>query len=464
MIKQVESILADFRSCFSRKAAFHWFLIVMMGLLIRCDHEGVSSVIRWLSLAPACYDLVIGFFRAHSWSVTGVVCQWVSWAVTHCPLMEFNGRVVLIGDGIKVAKEAKKMPAVKSLHQESDNSGKAEYIRGHHFGFVGLLVGSLKKAFCLPLHGQLQEGIQELRPAEGLNGKPATLVTRMAHLLVKTAQQTGCLCYATVDAYFAVGPTFLILKAAVTDTGQPLVHLITRAKDNTVAYRPVPSGKLFQEKDKVKLRSLFDCPERFTPAQVVTYGQKKTIQYDCVDLLWKPIQGLLRFVLVWDGPDRYILLSSDLDLAPTQIITIYSYRSKIEVMFLFLKHLIGGFAYHFWTKSFPRLKRRETLNSAHLSARARHQFDQTVEAIERFVNLAGMALGILQYLSLTSAAQIWTGYHGWLRTYSSEFPSEEVVQRVIQTEFFSADKKVPFCRTLQVIQERRRKPLMKLVA
>jgi hypothetical protein len=30
--------------------------------------------------------------------------------------------VVLLGDGIKVAKEAERMPGVKKLHQESDNS------------------------------------------------------------------------------------------------------------------------------------------------------------------------------------------------------------------------------------------------------------------------------------------------------------------------------------------------------
>jgi hypothetical protein len=60
-------------------------------------------------------------------------------------LVRVDNRYLLAGDGIKVPKEARKMPGVKRLHQESDNSGKAPYIYGHHFGALGILAGSLKK-------------------------------------------------------------------------------------------------------------------------------------------------------------------------------------------------------------------------------------------------------------------------------------------------------------------------------
>jgi len=48
---------------------------------------------------------------------------------------------------VKIAKEAKKIPGVKKLHQESDNSSKAPYIYGHHFGALGILAGWVKKRF-----------------------------------------------------------------------------------------------------------------------------------------------------------------------------------------------------------------------------------------------------------------------------------------------------------------------------
>jgi hypothetical protein len=44
--------------------------------------------------------------------------------------------------GIKVGKEGNKMPGVKRLHQESADVSKAEWIRGHYFGALGLLLGA----------------------------------------------------------------------------------------------------------------------------------------------------------------------------------------------------------------------------------------------------------------------------------------------------------------------------------
>ncbi len=58
---------------------------------------------------------------------------------------------ILIGDGVKQSKEAPKMPGVKRLHQGSENSSKAEYIFGHLFSAIGVLVGNHKKFFCIPL-------------------------------------------------------------------------------------------------------------------------------------------------------------------------------------------------------------------------------------------------------------------------------------------------------------------------
>ncbi|MDI6795099.1 MAG: transposase, partial [bacterium] len=205
MVSIIQSILLDFRPCFSRKATFHWFIVIILAFIIRCDNEGVTSFIRWLFLNPGSYDPMLRFFRATSWSLETLLGHWVKIAINRYPLLKFNGRALLIGDGIKVSKEAKKMPGVKSLHQDSENSGKAKYIYGHHFGYVGLLVGCLTKAFCLPLQGQLHEGVETIHPEKGLDGKPATLVTRMANLVVEKAKQTDLLCYVTLDAYFAVG-------------------------------------------------------------------------------------------------------------------------------------------------------------------------------------------------------------------------------------------------------------------
>ena len=329
MIPSIASILDDLRPCFSRQAAFEWFVIIIFGLIIRCDHLGITSIVRWLFLSPDCYDLILHFFRATSWQLDSLLAQWAQVALHHYPLITFTGRALVLGDGIKVGKEARRMPAVKTLHQDSDNSGKAPYIRGHHFGFVGLLVGSLGKAFCLPLRAQLHEGIEGLRSDLGWNSQPATVVTRMAHLVVSCAQQMGCPCYVALDAYFATGPALGIFQAALNDLGDPWVHLITRAKDNYVAYfEPGETQPKFQDKDKVYLMSIFRSPEIFEEADVMIYGEHKKVDYYCANFLWKPVDCLIRFVWVIDGDHYYVLMCSDLQLCPTQIIAIYSHCTR----------------------------------------------------------------------------------------------------------------------------------------
>ncbi len=65
----IENVLCLFESCFSRKAAFRWFVTITIGLMLRSDKLGVTSVIRDLALCPGCYDSMIHFFRASSWSL-----------------------------------------------------------------------------------------------------------------------------------------------------------------------------------------------------------------------------------------------------------------------------------------------------------------------------------------------------------------------------------------------------------
>lgn len=57
----------DFETCFSRKSAFRWLVVITVGLMLRSDKLGVTSIIRDLALHPGCYDSMLHFFRASSW-------------------------------------------------------------------------------------------------------------------------------------------------------------------------------------------------------------------------------------------------------------------------------------------------------------------------------------------------------------------------------------------------------------
>ena len=64
------------------------------------------------------------------------------------------------GDGVKQSKEGRRMPGVKKLFQESENSAKPEYIHGHMFGGLGILAGNVRSWACIPLSIRLHDGLQ----------------------------------------------------------------------------------------------------------------------------------------------------------------------------------------------------------------------------------------------------------------------------------------------------------------
>jgi hypothetical protein len=66
-------------------------------------------------------------------------------------LVYMKDRVVLVGDGMKHAKEGRRISDVKKLQPASGNSSKSEYIFGHLFGAaISMLVGMPLKWFRCP--------------------------------------------------------------------------------------------------------------------------------------------------------------------------------------------------------------------------------------------------------------------------------------------------------------------------
>jgi hypothetical protein len=450
MINEISDILARFQSCFSRRAAFSWFVVIIFGLLVRLDQHGVTSLIRWLGLEPSLYLSCLNFFRASSWTLANLQLCWSKIVKEQFPMITIGDYLVVIGDGIKVSKEAKKMPAVKKLHQDSANSGKAEYIFGHHHGVLGILAGSAKKQFCVPMAAEIHEGMQKIREFQSIDDLESSgetvkvsIITSMATMACNLVKNLNKKCLLVLDAYFAAKPAFLTIKNLMDAEGKRLLHLIVKAKSNAVAYEEPEQktkrrGRPRLYGTKVILAELF-CSRHndFQQVEVVTYGKKKYVSYLCLDLIWKPIKDKVRFVLVIDGSEKFILMCSDLLLDPALIITAYGYRFKIEVCLKMLKLLIGSFCYHFWSKAWPKRDRRGHVDMDSVTdAKGKANIVKAIKAIESFVNFGCIATGILQLLALKYEQIIWKGYRGWLRTYTSEVPSEETVMSVIQESFY----------------------------
>jgi hypothetical protein len=157
------------------------------------------------------------------------------------------------------------------------------------------------------------------------------------------------------------------------------------------------------------------------------------VEYLCLDLLWG--QGLyqeLRFVLVKLGGKCAVLVSTDLTLKPIDIIQLYGYRFKIECTFREIKQAIGGFSYHFWSKSMPKLKRYMKKGEVHPLEKIMNEKEQqdirlTVKAIEGYVMCSCIAMGLLQLIAVQYSSKVPALFFRYLRTPSKAIVSEATV-------------------------------------
>ena len=439
----IEKVLEQFKDEFCRKEAYKWFVILVVGFMIRTDKLGVTSVVRDLMLTPASYPCILHFFRADSWDLAKLRTCWYKVVQKLFPLYKKNDRPVLVGDGVKNSKEAHFMPGVKRMKQESETQSKPEYIYGHMWGGVGILLGTLKTLVCTPLSMRIHDGLQAAKDWKGSCISAASHVVQMIQNLCEAAQVFGN-CYALLDRYFLSVPALLELLKQ-NQRNQFRVDLITKAKHSVVAYLdPVPKGpgqrgRKPRHGEKVKLSELFQDTSLFTKTTVRLKGKKQEVHYYSVDLLWgQKLYQKLRFVLVQCDGLTSILVSTDLNLDPISIIELYSYRFRIEFTFRELKQNLGGLCYRFWTSSLWRLNhyRKKTdpdpLSFAVLP-REQKQVLKTIRAIELHVLLSNIAMGILQGLSLQFSTPALRAALRFQRTPAKQRPSEANIMYWIRT-------------------------------
>src|SRR5260370_31982763 len=140
------------RAACSRSRGFLWLLAALAGISIRNDLLGVTSIVRALGLGAQCYDRLLDFFHSKAVDPDALCRCWVKTVFARLPgIHRVNGRPVLLGDGLKIPKRGRKMPAVKLLHQVPDCNTKPEYIMGHSLHVVSGLVSAAATLFAVPL-------------------------------------------------------------------------------------------------------------------------------------------------------------------------------------------------------------------------------------------------------------------------------------------------------------------------
>jgi len=427
MQHDIYQILSQFRPLFSRQAAFIWFIVVIFGFLLRFDHHGVSSFVRWLHLPASAYPCILHFFQANSWSLGEVMMAWMTFCQDKLPLVSHNERLLVIGDGIKIPKESRCQPGIKQLHSPSQNQAKPQQFAGHHFGCVACVTEQHGQHRAVLQAAQIHEGVDYLRQPQ----ERESVVSRMMSMMLVIAMHHNIRVYFVLDALFSTSTAFHAVFHNVREDGTPWLHLITRAKSNYVAF----TGANRHKKERFKLWDAFDLLDDFTE-HAHPLHPKRMVKLFQRDLYWNDACFFLRFVWVIDGDKRFVLMSSDISLDALTILKFYGLRFQIELSFRVLKHIIGGFCYRFWSEACQYAKSKQALVPAEpQTAASSDKALLKLSAIERFVNLAIIAQGILDYFALVQTRCVWNVHQAssWLRSYSSVLPSAETVQRALQS-------------------------------
>jgi hypothetical protein len=412
----------------SRLSTFLWFATCVAGLTVRTDLLGVTSIVRALGLHGRFYHRLLAHFHSSGVRLDEMSALWarVVLRLFSDPL-RVNGRLVLVGDGIKVPKCGKKMPAVKLLHQESESNTKPEYIMGHSLQAVSVLVQAKKSVLAVPLAIRIHEGLV------WSNRDKRTLLDKMLVLLRIVDIREPF--YFVADAYYA---SQKIINGLLDQDN----HLVTRVRSNAVAYTPYHhrgpkrKGRPRRYGKKVKLRSLFSDDSAMESAASPVYGEENvTLQYRVCDLLWRPVGRLVRFVVVsHPSRGRCLLMSTDTSLSAVEIIRLYGLRFKIEHGFKQAVRVVGTFSYHFWMKEMKPLRRRNGNQHLHReSENYRKAVKRKLKAYHAFIHAGVVSQGLLQYLSASCPRLVWASFGSWLRTIRPGIaPSELVVATALR--------------------------------
>lgn len=278
----------------------------------------------------------------------------------------------LVIDDTVMLRASKKAPGSQVHHQHGNKPNLADYVRGQCWVSLAWVVCSGKRSIALPL-------LSRLVPAAGNTGKlvAAQVLVRGIHRLLE-----GKKIRVLVDSWYMKG-VFIqaMLKRGFDVIGQ--VRIDTQLFDEPPRRkkgqrgRPRKYGRKYTPKRIAHLKR--------TVVTLPLYGKEQTVRYCSKVLMAYFLQGR-KVRVVWCEFQREggqwtksrLLLSTDVDLTPEQIIEIYAERWSIESMFHQLKQAWG----------------------------LKEAWQQSRQTLHRWVHLTQVGYGLLQLLSLLDSASV----------------------------------------------------------
>jgi len=291
--------------------------------LLPPERAGVTSLVRLFASQPS-YRRFLHLFHSRALDLDALTACWARLCLRLLSPSPWRA-AGLPGRWHQGPERRPQDAAVKLLHQQSASNSKPEYIMGHSFQAVSLLVQGRGNVAAVPLVSRIHEGlIWSTATCAPCSISGLAAVFSGWHRRSQVAAGRRCL--------LRVG------KMITTLLGQGH-QLVTRAKSNAVAYWPVQVPRAVARTPrptakKVKLKDLARDESQFISAPSPVYGEQNvTLRYRAIDLLWRPADD-------WCASSLFdIRCAHDLpaghrsDFEPLEIVLLYGYRFKIELGF-----------------------------------------------------------------------------------------------------------------------------------
>ncbi len=452
----ISETLLLFVLAFPSPISASWFVISVLGFILRTDQYGVSTFVRSCDLPASSYERLLSFFRKSPVKIDKLELRWWEIVIKNFPRYKINDKeddpYVLVVDGTKVQKEGRRMPAVKKLGQTSEDQTKPTYIHGVMFQCISILCNIGTSLLSVPLLMHIVDGVKATSEWEDSPYGTESQLVQAANDVIKFAEAIKKPIILIGDRYYLSKEIVRKFLAFNQDNIDCTINLITKVKRNYCAYLPLTEeqkkDKRRKKGDKVKLFDLFDGSLfKLEELKIDLYQKEVPAKVGRIELLWGPgLYALMSFVFVeyWDEDKgvlrREVLTSMDTSLSTETIIKLYSYRFKIEVQFKASKSALEIFSYRFWSKFQPYYNKKRKKGDpdpleAVVDPNERKCILETLHATELYVFCGVVAQGIVQLIALQFSKKGNRSMLRYQRTPAGEIPSEENIMFYISKNF-----------------------------